>query len=403
MEFQIHLTGDDGDIVNLNNSASAAVLTVPQAVETRIFRERALTQPRLWGNQLGLYQFVDMKGRSKINMSSFKTPEYNLRDRIEACQWDPDKGMDKYTDTMETHGVEYQGEMCNAEIFGKCWRQLLGPGNKINDITGSDGAVKLLSMAIDNVHRGIGNDIYLLLDFGGHPLIDLADEQGWWKLNKRMDTKKWDRLKRQQGILGGHVAIYEGLKADNIDQFNVEINPDDCVNGQYIGDTFELFDDIISTQSDKLDAYSGDKIISVSSSIFNRHKRLTKDRFGGLKEAYNIFKYGTDGESIALPVDPRFVMDYDGFYIYNRPEWNWLSKVTGCEVYMAALNAKGSLGVGYDVSLADQGNGMGMDITYHRAGRFKGITEFNASFDLGAALLGGEDYAVYASLIKNPK
>ena len=403
MELEIQIAGESGAVVNVANGDSQVLLTVPQETETKIYKERSLVYPRLAGNQLGLYNFIDMEGSKKVKLDTFKTPEYNLKAREQACIWDPDKGMNKRSDSMTVDEFTYQGEMCNAEIWGKCWRKLLGRGNQINDIQATPGGLQLLMLAIDSVHKGIGNDIYLVADFGGHPLLNLADENEWWRLNKHMDAKKWARLMRQQTVTGGHVTTFEALKSENHDSWNIELNPDEFVNGKFTGDTFELFDTMIESETDVMSAFDGNKIISVHPAFFNRHKRLVKERYGGIDKVYDLHKTGTDGDPVPFQVNPKYIMEYDGYYIYNRPEWKWLSKVTGCEAYMAAMNAAGSLAIGYDVSLANQVTGMGMDITYHKTGRFAGRTEFNANFELGTGLLGAQEYGAYASLYKTPK
>ena len=283
------------------------------------------------------------------------------------------------------------------------WRSILGKGAGIYDINSTDKSRALLAKVIAKLHFGIGNDYYKVVEFSGHPMFQLADENEWWKLNPKMTYPRWKRILKQQSIgSGGHITIMDSLASTELkDNFNVEIREEDIDGKRYKGDAFQLFNRLTDQFPERLQ-YMEAVVIMCTPGIFNRLKEQKSLRHRGIEQSYLIDTLGHDGSSNPIKLSAKNVLQIDGYYVVNKPEWLWMDSVCGTITHRIAAVAQGVLAIGYDVAPQEQDNGMGLDVEHVTRGRYKGKSYFSADFELGTTILGADDYVAHGSLILTP-
>jgi hypothetical protein len=386
--------------IELRVGDTGVILEIPSSTEHIFYRERALKYPRFWNNLLGLYQFVDMTGKSKMNISDFDAAQYNLREVKAGCIYEPTQGVRSNKTTVEAHDVQFQNEQCADAIWSAGWEGLLGKGLGRYDLQDNEMSRALISVAIDKQHGAIGNDYWKQIEFGGHPQIDLADTSGAWAdASEGLDYDEWQRLKRQQKVFGGHVTIMDALQTEGkLDNMTIPIHEKDTDGAKYTGDMFRTMDEARERLPQKL-VLGDSRIWKLTSSMFYRLRTQIKERHVGTVQAYHIETKGFDGEPRNIALDSRYVIEFDGDYVINCPEWGWLDGVCNTYSHRIGCFAPGTLIVPHDVSPNDQFTGMGMRVHYSYLPESFGKTFMWGAFKTGAALLGQKDYMAYGSLI----
>jgi len=380
-----------------------AVLTIPKDTEIQVFRDKVLMYPRFAENALGLYTMVPMEGLREVDITIFDDPEYGLAPRQAGCVWDPALMIGASSEKMRTYGVQHQSELCTDFLWKKCWRQLLGPGGGIRDIESTPGSRQLLFEAIAKLHAGMSNDIWLLGHYGSHPDFEKADANGWWRANKSLNPTKWARLLKQQRTLGGLYTMVDSLKnVTQLEHFNIELDPTLVSGKKFTGDALKYVDDVKEQLPEKLGNADQARINICTVGLFNRMKELIKLRYSALPEAYNIEVMGHDNRPKTLRLDPRRVIQYDGDWYIRDDTQAKKDSLCGTITHRLLVCAPGVFGVGYDVDISNQDNGMGMTVSHWKTPPFMGKTYFSADFELGFTVLGQNDWIANSSLVLEP-
>jgi len=406
-----------------DNNPAGQVLRIERSTTMYIFERATIINPAFSRNALGLYTLVPVGRDGEAVFGSFSTPEFNLRPRAKRCTWNPSTcGVNFGVERIPTCPLEYKRELCTDVLWDSCWEKLLGIGNGIYDWNSTQEAGLLLARAINKEMQGIGNDFWLLMTFGGHPYIEMANNEKWYRLCG-ISEEKWNCFYEMMMACGGHITIADHLKhVDKLSNFSYEI-PDEHISAdgtKFTGDSMDLFDHMKENAPaelnnlSKLSISNGNLpvvgianqnmqlIMGVTESIFNRYKKQLRDRYTNIPEGFYLTVYGEDhGCSTCGNRRLKGVLEYDGCLIVCMHEWSTLDRMTCIKQHRAMLMAPQVLGIAYDVSPDQQFTGMGMKITRWNMDPHMGKTYMSATFRAGAAIL-DPNYIYMASKIVEP-
>lgn len=416
------MMGEAGSLF-YNNNMSAQVLQVPRSTALYLFEKASIVNPRFADNACGLYTFVPIGRDGEAHFGSFSTPQFNLRPRDKRCSWNPSKcGIEFGIEKIPTCPLQLQNELCTDMLWGSCWEKLLGIGSGVRDFDSTQEAALLLARVINKIMIGIGNDLYYLMAFGGHPYIQMAHEKKWYKLCG-ISQEKWDCFYEMIMACGGHLTMIDAMKeVDKLPQFQGGYLKASDTNGAiYNGDAMAAIDFVKAQATHEMSTYSkmdrglnmpavvgaanpdGKLIVGVTEGIFNRLKQQYRQIYKGIPEGFYLTLYGeSHGCEGCGSQRLKGTLMYDDCIVICKTEWSFLDQMTCIKSHRVVLMAEGVLGIAYDVPLTEQYNGMGMEISKWNIQPNKGKTYVDADFRVGAAIL-DPDYISADCLLLTPK
>lgn len=247
----------NGQSIFYDNNMATQSLFIERTTALYIFERASIIAPAFSQNALGLYTFVPVGMDGEAIFGSFTDPQFNLRARAKRCTWNPSTcGLDFGTEKIPTCPINHQSEVCTDVLWDSCWEKLLGIGNGVRDFDSSTASASFLAMAVSKKMRGIGNDFWYLMSFGGHPYIQKAHENKWYRLCGISD-EKWNCFYEMMQACGGHLTMIDALKdVEKRAGYNIEIKKEWVRGSKYIGDAMALFDSLIENKGQKLETYT---------------------------------------------------------------------------------------------------------------------------------------------------
>jgi len=383
-------------------------IEIPRETTMYIFEKASIINPSLSSNALGLYTMVPVGRDGEAVFGYFGNPRFNLRKRSKRCAFNPSNcGMDFGIEKIPTCPLQLQNKFCVDMLWNTCWQKMLGIGSGIRDWNSTQEAGMMLAKLIDKIMLGVGNDVYDLITYGGHPYIQMANDKKWYKLCGISD-EKWECFYEMMMACGGHLTAIDTLKlVEKLPQLNVGfIKKSDTNGSKFVGDAMALFDAVKASAKPVLSQYQksmsmsemptivgaanpdGKLLMCVTQGIFDRYKEQLRQIYKGIDASYYLTLYGEDhGCGDCGNTRLRGVLEYDGCLIVCKPEWSLLDDYTCVKSHRALLMAPGVLGIAYDVPLTEQRDGMGMSITNWTIDPHRGETFVSADFRIGAAIL----------------
>ncbi|HRA29837.1 MAG TPA: hypothetical protein PLT61_09870 [Acinetobacter johnsonii] len=399
-------------IVDITKSGKSNYISIRRDTAIKLFQKIAIADTSFISNELGIYSLGSVGRDSKVTFASMGVPRHLLQRRLNGCIWNPKGRIPLRSGEVTLCPVEYNGEQCPDFAYDTCLEQLFGPGRDMRDLFATAEGLALFEEMIRNIYIGLGTSLYDLVEFGQHPLITLADENGW----SPVTMNEWEDYVDQQDACGGFITMVDALKEEGLPHFNVEINPDDVDDAAYGGDAMSLIDRVISaTLSDfslVLNARFTSKtkmpVIRVSEGIFNRFKEQLLNKFGAIPDVYYYWMYGRLGvckdgcspqgqEKFSLPG----VLIYNGYVIYNDPVFKVFDNITGTVTHRALLGAPGVFAVAFDIPAIKSSEDLGLEIVQHLDAPFKGKIFMDTIFKVGNKIL-DTNFVVNASLTLTP-
>jgi len=401
------MVGEFGTLFYGVNAVGRSI-EIPRSTTIQIFEKASIINPSLSSNALGLYTMVPVGRDGEAVFGYFGNPRFNLRARSKRCAFNQTScGMDFGIEKIPTCAIQLQNKFCVDMLWNTCWQKLLGIGSGVRDWNSTQEAAMLLAKLVNKIMQGVGNDVYDLITYGGHPYIQKAHEEEWYKLCG-ISKERWMCFYEMMMACGGHLTAIDTLKIVNkLPQLNTNyIKRSDVKGRKFIGDAMKLFDAIKDNATQKLNQFQkqmsmaempmivgsanpdGQLIMGVTQGIFDRYKEQIKQIFKGINAGYYITLHGEDHGCIDCGSRRlRGVLEYDGCLVVCKPEWSLLDQMTCIHSHRALLMAPGVLGIAYDVPLTEQRDGMGMSITNWTMDPHKGETYVSADFRIGAAIL----------------
>lgn len=375
---------------NYFNNGVDGVLSFNTGTTINILQQTQIMNPNYAKNVLDMYSFIPVGRDGTAKVGSFQHSKHNLRSRDNSCTWNPNGDMTFGVETIPICAKQYQNEMCSSVLFDTCWERLLGIGNDIYDFEATPEGAKFLKLAIDEIFNRIGNDYFNVVEYSNHPNIALSNTNNSW-LEAGTTAKDWTAFKLQQldSNCSGIWTSAEKLKTvSGFDHYNVPIYDNEVEGKKFIGDAIDLFDRAIEKSTPELKAWTNQSdndlampIIHVSSGIFAKYKEQLRSMHNGIPAGLMLMLKGVSG--ISMP--SRNVLQYDGYWVVERLDWNAFDAITGITSHVIAITAPRVLGITADVPPRNY-EGMGMKIT-HRDGAPFNKTYFEATFKTGGVII----------------
>ena len=393
-----------------DNTDTVQQIRIPRETALYLFEKASIITPSLSANALGMYTFAQVGADGEAEFGSFSVPQFSLRPGSRGCVWNPSSRKITFgTDKIPTCPLEMQEEICTDMLWNSCWKRLLGIGHDKLDWDSTPEAQILLAQLIKNKLIGMGRDLYYIVTWGGHPMIEVAHKEQYWKLCGIKEAD-WNAFYEMMMACGGHLTNIDGLGSDNSgdhDALGLDI-PESHLDatGKYIGNPTVLFDLLSDNQSSEMLAYEnsmtsigqpaisgaanpdGLKIMPVTPGIFNKYKKHLRQTFTNIDAGYYLTLYGeTYGCDSCGDRRVKNTLMYDDKLVVSMTSWDIFSKMTCIKHERAMLLTPGVLGIAYDVDVRDHMGGMGMKITSWKIDPHAGKTMMSTYFRIGTKVL----------------
>lgn len=397
-------TDDNG--IGFQGDRSNRVIYIPTEASLQLFESYTVRRPELAENLLGLYSFaMPRPGEPKrVRFASLSTPRHLLQ-KANGCGWNPKGKVNLNLEEYSLGSVDYDGEQCPDE-FGECFDGIFGGGNNAKDMLGTPTGRALFEKLTNKIYTGIGNSLWDLITFANHPIITLADTNGWFGVNATEWADYFDQQIHDE--IGGHITILDNLKdVTGLEQLNVTIQSGDIsADGKdFTGDVIALFEALTASALPDFQIMidevrgMGAPILLVSKSIFKAYKDYLTGTYNQIPDGFQIFYKGNDG--MTYPV--RNVLQWDGIWVVQASSWSAFDRINGVNTHRAVLTAPGNFGIGYDTELVRSGQfgGVGMTLNQWLQAPYKGQIYMTTRFAMTGAIV-DPDFLSMAAYIAQP-
>lgn len=377
------VNGDFGNVV-LSQNGVANTFSVPVGSAIQFFKGFSIQKKNILLDTLGTYT-IATAGRAKdIRIASLSTPRNLFHKRTGGCQWNPQGKSVQQVTTINLDPFEYDGEQCPDADWGSCLESLFAPGLGNEDYYSTPEASALIAELLQKVYIGLGNSFYDSITWGNHPLIDTADTAGSYD----MSAEDWADFKKNNSITSGHMTIVDGLKAQGLPQYNVQINAANVSGNTYTGSAEDLFESLINAMPIEMQAMQNTNpdvplILSVTTGIFQKYRKELITKFNGIREGYLLQTKSADGMVITNPN----ALWYNNMIVVNRTDWAQFYSEVGIYGHRAMIHTPGVFAIGLDIQELDQFEGMGMRVDQVLMPPYKGKIFMHTIFKAGAAVL----------------
>jgi hypothetical protein len=319
-------------------------------------------------NALGLYNISTNVRSGRVMWGKFGEINYVTTKRPTGCTRDPKRGLLLNTDEAPLHPRHVFVEVCNDAFVNKCWRQLQGVGNDINDVMKSELGRVMMYMIIKSMNRGIGRDLIKSQYFGEMPIIKDALDAN----TTMTEQRKEEILKTLSGVSG--VLTNADLLGEVKGMPNLagEID-DDMVDGaKFVGSAMELIDSLdemkvraFEEAADGLEYLDQREICLVTPGIFNKLEQEIKVIHKDIPAVFRYIMTGKFYEEFAPELNNLVhpgVLCYGNKLVVRRNDWGFFAKECGFLHHRAVLTVQKNIGIGFDIVPSETTAGMGMVI-----------------------------------------
>lgn len=392
---------------SLTGTDTTRLIGIQQNPTLRMFENISVIQSDQFARALGLYGDVVMGQELKGVFASMTTPRHQLSSRKPGCVWRPKGGVRMNVEEFPTCPVEYMAEQCPDVFYGTCFERLFAPGNGVRDLAGTAEGQAILAQLFTRIFQGLGNDFFDLYNFANHPLIALANQEGFYKV----DIEQWDNYIDQMlsGECGGIITLLDELAAMGQKGYDMDIpNADiDEAKNKYTGNFRTLVADIIANGSPELQVavdtgvqVNGTTlypIILATTPEFNNYREYISQMAPTNELSYRYMLTGMDGVTDinrnVLRLDNMPVVRWDAHVPFDR--------ILGTQSHRVAVVLPGAFGVLHDVSDLKQWSGMGMMVEQSTRLADLGKIFMSTTFRWGAGI-SDTDFVSMASNILHP-
>jgi hypothetical protein len=398
----VTLTGDWGTIL-VDSDKSSRIINIETETAVTFFKSLILQKARIVDNMLGLYGFVRIKPGQKARFAGLRGPKHVLQPRKNGCVFNPKGRITMFQDSIDTAPIEYDGTLCPDVFWDGCLEALYGPGNQVKDLNATPEGRAILAEVISRLYSSIGNSVYDLVHYAGHPIIADSKASGWYNVS----DSEFNDFEDQQSVgFAGIYTVIDALKNQTgLDHFNVDILTSDVDGEKYVGDPVELFERCLNacpTEMDQLATRNATNnipmIIKVTKGIFNAYKQYLIAEYNAIPESYLLRTTSVDGRTTTIPN----ALMYDGHVVVADHDQKLFDTVVGVTTHRCMVLTPGIWAVAHDVeNLQNQYSGMGMQIVQKLDPEYKGKFFMTTTFRLGAGIV-DPDFMVNASLILTP-
>lgn len=401
--LELNSPNGNGSVILDMERGSGRFLSLSTESALNVFKRTTINRNPLVNNVFNLFQFVEADLNGKFRYASFGSPKHIITSRRAGCVWNPKNGsIDFVSGEIVTSDLEVQNETCPDAVWNSCWKSIAGKGLDSKDFYATTEGATLIRQLIDGVFEGIGNGIADLVWFGMHPLIETANTSESY-LAANITQTEWDLYYDQMQQTGGILTIVDSLKANGENNYTVDIGS--YVGSEYTGATKTLFDNLLKRRPTQMRLYDnratspeGRSAIYVSRSVYQKYFDDVIAQNGNIPETFYLFLQGEDGKHIRQ----RGVLEYKGHYVVEMDEWDMLGDMTNTYTHRAILTVPRNFAIAATANrldadgLANQYNGMGMEVIQRLGAPYQGKVYMNAMFELGTALI-DQDYVINAS------
>ncbi len=410
-----------GRTVNGAGVATGSMLVIEPKEAVNFLQRLSITYGALTANSMGLISYGTIGTNRKVKFAQLTnaTPHMIRPRGNKGCIWEPVGNIGMRVDEFPLMPIKYQGQMCPDNFWGTCLESLMGVGNQIEDILGSETGRKLVAELIASIYESLGDSIWNLAWFAEHPLITAADTANSFTV----DLDEWTNFKAQQiGVgLGGWMTLVDANKASNKPHYNIQIkNSDVTTGGEFTGNVSRgggLFERLVNGASKKLRLFNsrtvtgrvggaaiGRTAILVTRAIFEQYERELALDFPTIPAQYYYFltqnfinQNGlTDYLDRTNPANG--VLVWKGHLIMMQESWDFFYEMLGYDAHIAMMAAPGVFGLAYDVPSLAQYEGLGMVIEQKKEAPDLGKIYMHTNLEMGMGIVNDELIA-YASLI----
>lgn len=407
--------------LTLDADRSGRYLELRTQESLTIFKKIALQEPDLSLNMLGLFAHVPVGRDGKARFARIGPPKHVISNRKSGCAWNPKGGVTMGIDSFPVCPEEIQMEECPDAFYGDCFERIFGVGNEVRDLMGTAEGASLVQMIISQIYLGIGNSFSELFHFANHPLIDVANTDGFYPV----EEKEWLDYYDQQMTTecGGLVTQLDELYAMGVDGFNNEI-PDSDINQttqEYIGDIEGLFNGLINKARGAFASWimNGASVGTVMSTVpqlylpapgnkifpiilctkweYQAYEDALVAKFTEIPEIYRYYVSKNSGDRMLVPG----VLRYKGLPVVLWDEISTFDAITGAVSHRVVIAAPGAFGIAHDVPSLRMFEGMGLRIQQRLDLPFQGKIFFDTTFKWGAGIA-DKDFIVMATNVKHP-
>lgn len=403
--FPVHI----GSPIGADGLASGRAMTIPTGLAISLFRSLAIKRSDIVSNYFGLYTLGSIGRNKKVRFGSLNTPKHILSSRKNGCVWNPKGQITNSITDIELCPVEYNGEQCPDALWDSCWESILGTGNDVRDWLATVEGKALFGELMRAIYLGMGNSFYDLAWYGKNSAIEAATANNSYTVGE----KEWADFVDQQEACRGWLTLDDALRhIEGLENFNVQIHPEDVDGDTYIGAPTELFERLKkqSTGNFRVALKSGQRFngrkapIIVTQSIFDAYEKELLQTWGKIDAMFYYSYNGKFCEKLGCIEGEQIpgVLLWKGHPVISMDEWGLYDEMTGMISHRAILTVPGNYGMAYDIPELSQFDGMGMRINQRLEAPYQGKIYMDTTFEMGTAIL-NTDLMTSAALILEPE
>ena len=372
-------------------TSGSNLMEVPRDTAIALVKKYSIGYDPFLGDMLYTVQSVGNNGR--LSFVNFTPPKHVLQARLNACQFRP-KGKIGSTQTfMDLSPLEINMTQCPDAFWGGPWERIFGVGNDITNIPQA-----LIDELMRMIFSGIGSSTHEAAEFGQHPVITIADANGYFPIAADVYADYID----QQAAMSGRMTTVDALKDDGLDHYNVDIKPFiNTTTGAFTGDIFDLINLVIDSRRSEMQIAEDQMganvkgIIEMDQVTFNALKAQLLDRFNAIPDVWKLF---VEGQSGNLKMT-NYLM-YQGYAIKPQSAWTAFDATNGVKTRRVMLSYPGVHGIGTDLPSLNENN-IALQVEQSPLIRDKGRIDMVGHLKLGTAVL-DTNFVVNASEILFP-
>jgi hypothetical protein len=364
--------------------SGANLMEVPRDQAIALVKKYTLAYDPYLGDML--YSLESMGNTGAISFMNFVGPKHVFQPRVNACAWRPKGKFKTQQTTLTLDPIEVNMSQCPDAFYGGPWERIFGTGVDIANLMASEAGRMLMDEILRLIYVGQGNDIHDMVDFGRHPVISIADANGYFSVA----ADEWADYTDQQAAVGGRMTLVDGLKTDGLDHYNVDITAYiNTVTGAFTGDIFDFLDKVIAGRrtefkiaESQLQNGGVKGIIELDEVTFAALGSQLLDRFNNIPELYQLFINGVAGA-----LDTARYLRYKGYAVKNQTGWSQFDAITGTITRRALLSYPKVHGIGYDIPNLDEYSGIGLRVEQSPLLRDKGRIDMFGALKIGTAII----------------
>ena len=380
-----------GNLGSIETGVERPILRINSGATKEMFNDCILRNYNVVRDQLNLFSYLNVVNGEVDIMSLGKISKGLWQSRLD-CDWRV-KGKISLSKgaSIKLCDIELMLEECFDE-FKKCLDFCAG-GTR--DLLSTPEGQALFQALIQRIYVGQGNDLYDMVFFNNHPIIQSSNDNGWWDQTTQT-AGEWANWVDQQfsGECDGIMTQLDDLKAEGHAHLNVELGAYDPTSCEYKGDIKALLKNLLKSSDKKVrmqrrGGNGGGICFLLHPDLFEAYRDCILEECKCIPETYQLMLTGSNSY-----IQPDEGLVFQGYPVICMDEWKDFDDATGVKNPRAILTAKGNFLLASCVSRGDLATDSGLTIQTSSDIREKGKTFIYNKMRIGQGIASHKSLAM---------